>query len=98
MIKFYDATNVTFSSSPQSAPSSGNPSISYKRRPFCRSLEIVSLFQKTSNRRSTIKLWPVHDGDVVVCSQLDERNEDWFHILRCISDSKILPQSMLHVF
>ena len=27
------------------------------------------------------------DGDVVVCSQIDERNEDWFHILRCISET-----------
>ena len=29
----------------------------------------------------------LHDGDVVVCSQIDERNEDWFHILRCISET-----------
>ena len=40
----------------------------------------------------------MYDGDVVVRRQIDERNEERFHIWRCISDSKILPQSMLHVW
>ena len=42
----------------------------------------VSLFQITAEF-SNLKIKRVlsNDGDVVVCSQIDERNEDWFHIL-----------------
>ena len=41
--KMHLDTSVTFSSSPQTAPSSGSPSISYRRRPFSRSLPISLL-------------------------------------------------------